>query len=307
MGTTAHLIVVGPARLTGRGRRRIEALEQRWSRFRPTSELNRLNARAGEVTRVSEETRLLVQRSLEGWWLSGGAFDPTLLGDVVRAGYDRTYEEIGPRERQPISHFRSGCDGIVLEGHDVHLPPDVGIDSGGIGKGLAADLVAAELMDAGADGVCCNIGGDLRVVGVGPDPGGWTIAVEHAWNGAVPLALVGLAAGGMATSTTLKRRWLVDGELRHHLIDPRSHRPAESGLNHATVVAGEAWRAEILAKAVLVNGEEHPFDIVGGTGSDVIAVTEDGKVLATEGFSRYVGATPLPRRVAGGRGPGPAP
>jgi thiamine biosynthesis lipoprotein len=297
MGTRAHVIVSGSSRLISRARRRIEALEQRWSRFRPTSELNRLNARAGETTTVSEDTRLLLERALEGWSISGGAFDPTLLGDVVRAGYDRTFVEIEPRALSPLSHHRAGSAGIRLQGNDVYLPAGIGIDSGGIGKGLAADLVVSDLLEAGAEGALVNLGGDLCARGASPDGSGWTIAIEHPWNGDDPVVLVGLADGGLATSTTLKRRWIVGSELRHHLIDPRSHEPADSGINHATVVAKAAWLAEVLAKAVLLNGRSFPFDILGGTGAQGMAVTDEGDVVTSEGFATFTGGQQLPSRL----------
>src|SRR5512144_41738 len=99
MGTDAHLIVVARSARTAswaldRGRERIEELEALWSRFRPASEVSVLNALAGMPVRVSRETIALVQRALDGVRMTEGRFDPTVLGAVVRAGYDRTYAEI---------------------------------------------------------------------------------------------------------------------------------------------------------------------------------------------------------------------
>jgi thiamine biosynthesis lipoprotein len=300
MGTEARLVVCGPApeRLARQAVERIEQLEQRWSRFRPTSELNALNARTGLTTTVSDDTRLLVERAIEGWWLSGGAFDPTLLGDVVRAGYDRSFVELAEDAPERHSPYLAGCDGIGIERNDITLPDRVGIDSGGLGKGLAADLVVAELLEAGADGACVSIGGDLAVAGHGPTPdGGWTVDIADPWSAPSSLALIGLRAGGIATSSTLKRTWLSGGTRRHHVIDPRSHEPAQSGLVHVTVISGAAWRSEIFAKAVLVNGGPTPFDLLGGTEADAMAVGERGAVSATEGFLRYLGGASLPSRL----------
>ena len=105
MGTQAHVIVVGGARsLAPALRNRIEELDRRWSRFRPDSELSQLNDHAGTPFEVSPDTRILIRRGIDGWHLSGGAFDPTILGALVRAGYDRTYEELDggiPRRSLP--------------------------------------------------------------------------------------------------------------------------------------------------------------------------------------------------------------
>jgi thiamine biosynthesis lipoprotein len=315
MGSDAHVIVVGgPAGLLDVARARIDELDGRWSRFRPESEISRLNASAGAAMEVSPETLLLVGRALEGWDLSGGAFDATMLGAVIEAGYDRSFEQLAvlpPELGEPCEQggppgapgattvpVLAGYDSppVEIRGRTVRLRDGVGLDSGGIGKGLAADLLIAELLDRGADGACVNLGGDLRVAGSSPEGDGWTIGVDHPWS-AAPLALVGVARGAVATSTTLRRRWLVGGECRHHLIDPRSGLPSDSDLNHVTVIAGEGWEAEVLAKAVLLNGSEFAFNIIGGTGADALAVDEQGRVTATEGFASYLGGAELPASV----------
>ena len=98
MGSDAHLIVVGGRTdLIDVAQRRITVLEQRWSRFIDTSEVCELNRRAGDEVAVSAETVLLVERAIEAWRLTGGGFDPTLLGAVIRAGYDTTFERLGDR------------------------------------------------------------------------------------------------------------------------------------------------------------------------------------------------------------------
>src|SRR4029077_6961859 len=98
--------------------------------------------------------------------------------------------------------------------------------------------VVAELLEAGARGACVDLGGDLRAAGDSPnDDGGWTVALEDPWGGD-DLARVGLSDGAVATSSVLRRRWTSGGQARHHLIDPRTGRPAETSLVQVTVVAG---------------------------------------------------------------------
>jgi thiamine biosynthesis lipoprotein len=299
MGSDAHVIVVGGAPdLADRARRRIDDLEQRWSRFVPTSEVNELTRRAGEAVAVSPETILLVERAVEAWRLTGGSFDPTVLGDVIRAGYDRSFDELPDRPAGGVSALLVGCSDIRFEAGAVQLPPGTGFDPGGIGKGLAADLVVGEIAAAGAAGVCVNLGGDLRALGEPPSGDAWTVAIEHPWA-ADPIVLVGLTDGAVATSTTLKRRWDVDGEARHHLIDPATHQPSATDLTLATVVAGDAWVAEVLAKAVLLRGLPYQFDLIGGTGAQALVVDDTGRVLVSDGFSAFTGGvvpSPIPVR-----------
>ncbi|MEQ1704276.1 MAG: FAD:protein FMN transferase, partial [Ilumatobacteraceae bacterium] len=225
MGSDAHVIVVGDdaAALLDQAQRMIDELEQRWSRFLPDSEVSLLNAAAGEPVVVTTETVLLVQRAVEAWRLTGGAYDPTLLDALRAAGYDRTFDELGdartPEAAAPLHPLRAGPTDIVVGAGWVQLPVGCGFDAGGIGKGLAADLVAQRLIDDGAAGVCINLGGDLRVRGESPTGNGWTLAIEHP-SCAEPIALVGLTDGAIATSSVLRRVWKVGGERRHHLIDP---------------------------------------------------------------------------------------
>ena len=185
---------------------------------------------------------------------------------------------------------------IEVAADAVRLPAGLGFDPGGIGKGLAADLVSDELVRAGADGVCVNLGGDLRVRGSAPDGRAWTVSVDHPGQ-RTPIALVGLADGAVATSTTLRRRWVVDGVARHHLIDPRTGAPSSSDLALVAVVAGSAWMAEVLAKGVLLRGGPHPFDLVDGTGAHALVIDRDGRVSASAGLSAHLGGQTLPDHV----------
>jgi thiamine biosynthesis lipoprotein len=313
MGSAAHVVVVGgPLHLADDAAARIEALEWAWSRFLPTSEVSALNAHAGHPVEVSPETALLVRTAITAWRVSGGSVDPTVLGAVVAAGYDRSFDRLaeahaassaappaGPSLAGPSPAGPSlalvGCTDIVVTPATVTVPAGTGFDPGGIGKGLAGDVVAQELLAAGADGACVNLGGDVRVAGRGPDGGGWTVAVEHPDDGA-PIALLGVADGAVATSSTLKRRWRIDGRWRHHLIDPATGRPATTDLVQVTAVAAEGWQAEAYAKTVLLRGSARGLDVLP-RGVEVVAVRDDGVVLATPGITTYTG-----RSLPGGAG-----
>lgn len=314
MGSDAHLIVVGaavgpdPEQLLAVAVDRIEELEQRWSRFRPDSEVSQLTRHAGHPVTVSADTVLLVERAVEAWRLTGGSFDPTVLAAMQRAGYDRSFSEL-PADRPadvpslaatpgstPVSAL-VGCTDITVHGHDVCLPAGTGFDGGGIGKGLAADLVAAELLAAGAAGVCVNLGGDLLVDGVGPDGGTWTVGLEHPWQ-AEPFALVGLLRGAVATSTTLRRTWRVGGQRRHHLIDPYTGEPSLTDLGLVSVIHGDAWMAEVLAKAILLRGSDRAFDLIDVDQIAVVTVALDGRVVATPAAAAYLGGAAMPSRLS---------
>ena len=298
MGSHAHVIVVGGAdRHLELAVDRIDELERRWSRFVPTSEVCRLNASAGRAESVSRDTVVLVARAVDAWQLTGGAFDPTLLDALEQLGYDRTFTDIADRERDhglaPMLAVDRPAPTDIRVGEDaVCLPPGMRFDPGGIGKGLAADLVAELLLAEGAAGALVNLGGDVRVVGLGPTGDAWTVGIEHPVV-ADPIALVGLRSGAVATSTILKRSWRVGDEVRHHLIDPHTGWPADSDVALASIIAGEGWRAEVLAKAALLRGADRAFDLLGD-GTAGLVVGRDGTVHVSPNFTHYTGGVVPP-------------
>jgi thiamine biosynthesis lipoprotein len=298
MGSHAHLVVVGDAALLRVGVERVAELERRWSRFLPDSEVSALNARAGSgaPVAVSADTFLLVSRAVEAWALTGGLYDPTVLPALRAAGYDRTFTDPACGVHRagvpaPSAVPAPGPGGIELEPalRTVRLPAGVALDPGGLGKGLAADLVAAELLAAGARGACVNLGGDVRVAGRAPTPHGWLLGVDDPLADArvVP---VRLGDEAVVTSTRRVRRWRRGDREMHHLIDPRTGAPAASPLHTVSVVAGQAWWAEVLAKAALVGGPVVGPALLRRAGVAALVAADTGSVLELGGWAERVAA-----------------
>ena len=287
MGTDVHLAIVGgDPGLLHRGEARVRELEQRWSRFVRSSELNELNGSAGHLVPVSPDTFELVQRAVQAWRCTGGRFDPTVGATLAAHGYDRTFSEVlaaGPTAIRADVAPSPGLAGVVLvpELHAVALPAGTALDAGGIGKGLAADLTAALLVADGADGALVNLGGDLRAVGRPPAPEGWSISVPDPLEPGRELLRLALPDGAVATSSRLQRAWATTSGPAHHLIDPATGRPAITDVVAVTVVAAEAWWAEAVTKALFLTGAPGLDEL-----EDVhaVVVTEDGTRHATAGL-----------------------
>ncbi|HSO94848.1 MAG TPA: FAD:protein FMN transferase [Acidimicrobiia bacterium] len=297
MGSDASIVVVGgPRGLVTRARARIDELESLWSRFLPHSEVSRLNAAAGQrPLLVAPETFELVRRGVDAWRITDGLFDPTVLGDVLRAGYTTSFDQLPSVTGASVSRLGRGCAGIELDPSlcAVRLPAGVGFDPGGIGKGLAADLVVDELLAAGAAGACVNLGGDVRVAGTPPDAS-WAVAIDHPTR-PEPVAVAHLAHGAVATSSRLTRRWETDRGFAHHLIDPRRGTPADAPVWTATAVAATGWQAEVLAKAAFLADLGPGLDLLDRRGAAGLLIDEDGAVLTTRSFAPFVD---LPARLA---------
>ena len=289
MGTYAHVIVVGGTtevfEASRDALRRIGELERLWSRFRSESELSRLNADSGEWLSVSPETVRLVTELVAAWQHSGGRFDPSVGAAVIAAGYDRPFSElpstIGVWRTEPTPNADL-AEVEVDPGGCVRLPAGLGLDAGGLGKGLAADIVVAELLARpGVDGALVSIGGDLRCDGAGPHGSGWAIEVGDPVAG-VPDEVLVLDRGGVATSTPARRRWLTDSGWAHHLIDPRNRRPTEKPPAAVTVVAGRATDAEWIATAIAAGAPGLLFRLDG-----------DFTVIATDAAGRRLERGPI--------------
>jgi thiamine biosynthesis lipoprotein len=294
MGTDAHVIVVGSDARHARhvamwSRDRLHELEARWSRFLPDSEVSRLNAASGAPVVVSTDTLGLVERAVEGWRRTQGSFDPTVLDALVAQGYDRDFREIDHDAPAPTDPAPApGCADITIDRvvGAVRLPRGVHFDPGGIGKGFAADLVAGEVMARDVDGVCVNLGGDLRVEGESPDDNGWIVDLEHPLTGR-SMMHVRLRTGAVASTWRTRRVWGPPPARRHHLIDPRTGTSATSGLAGTSVLAGRAWWAEVLAKAAFLEGPTRGRELLAAHQASGYLVADDGTVYPAGFAERF--------------------
>jgi thiamine biosynthesis lipoprotein len=292
MGTEAHLVALAPPRgALDRGRRRLDDLERRWSRFRPDSELSQLNRSAGRPLVVSAETYRLVDAAIEAWRWSGGRFDPTVAATMVAAGYDRPLGQAAPGPTGSVAHLACPTPvGAVLDPYpgSVMLPAGVGLDLGGIAKGAAADLVATELLEAGAAGCCVNVGGDLRVAGEPPRPEGWLIELTCDGASPRPAMTVGVVDGAVCTTTRTRRTWTGPLGPEHHLRDPATGAPLDRGLATVVVIGARALQAEVLTKTAFAAGPVDAAAVVTAVGATGLLVTDGGAVRPLPGLDPFL-------------------
>ena len=247
--------------------------EQRFSRFRTSSQLSSLNGGA-----IIEDGLFaaVCRLALEAFEFTGGIFNPMVLPALETAGYDRTFGDV--RGGRPASvAVPSLPDCLCFEANSVRLRQGK-LDLGGIVKGWTVDK-AAELLSAEYDTVLVNAGGDMRTTGREPGARGWRTGIAGSGGG---LAWEGELNGALATSTVLRRRWTTDtGAVAHHLIDPRTGSPATSPFVQVSAWAGETWRAECWAKAVLIGG---PVGIKLATANHVpvLAIDSAGHVHSAD-------------------------
>jgi FAD:protein FMN transferase len=257
MGSPSEIVVDGPAELISLGFSRLRQLEQAWSRFLPASELNRLQARRGGWLECSDDLVAALQHCRQMYNETLGLFDPTIRTSLEQNGYDRTFAEIVEHASQASSAVVAspapGLSGLEISDNWVRLDEGVSIDLGGIGKGLAADIVADELIAAGANSAYVSLGGDIHAAGEPVDENGWRVPLLHPATGE-PIDHHALYSGALVMSTIMLRRWTRGDTEHHHIIDPRSGRPAATDLVAVAVADHSAARGEALAKAAIIAG-----------------------------------------------------
>lgn len=296
MGTNVVVEVVGgsPGHLA-LARDRLAFLEARWSRFRPSSDLSRLNRAEGEPTPVDTSTIRLLEAMVHAFTLTDGAFDPTLLAPLVRLGYDASvHDPSAVTELPPGVQSRGFVRGLVIDVNEstARLPLGTAVDAGGIGKGLAADIVAEQLIDGGASGAMIDIGHDVRVVGDGPHDGCWLVNVDAALQPEVPVATVRLCDGALGSSGTLRRTWMTaDGHPAHHVLDPATTRPLLTGFDaavHSTVLAPTAVAAEMHSTLALVRGARRALPRLDEEGMPARVVDGEGRTYTNRSWESVV-------------------
>jgi thiamine biosynthesis lipoprotein len=271
-------------------RRCLENWHRRFSRFLATSELSRLNADPREVVPVSTTMAQLLRTVQDAAHATGGLVDGTLTRELEDAGYRSDLPAPLPLPlalrlappRRPAAPGPSRP--FEVDGWEVTRPPGLAFDSGGLAKGLFADLLAERLHPFESFAVDC--GGDVRFAG--PER---TVAVTDPFGGA-PLHRFRMAEGAVATSGIGRRSWLdASGRPAHHLLDPSTGRPAFTGVVQATALAPTAVEAEWRAKAAVLSGPDAACDWLPHGG---VVVLDDGTVqdLMPQGGAPLAAANP---------------
>jgi thiamine biosynthesis lipoprotein ApbE len=241
-----------------------------FSRFEPASELSLLNGDPASSVEVSVELAACLHAAADLRHRTDGLIDPAVGNAVIAWGYDRTFTEVEDRnEVGPIGDVGDW----TIAGNIVSRRPGTRLDLGGIAKGWTADrAVSTGLADV------VSAGGDVR-----SNLAETTVSILDPWGEIA--ATVRLGLGGLATSSSTRRRWQVGDVFAHHIIDPRRLAPATSPVFSATVTAATAVEAEAGAKAVLLHGE-HGLVWAGQQDwiTAALVIWHDGSVFATTGW-----------------------
>jgi thiamine biosynthesis lipoprotein ApbE len=294
IGTTVRIVVTDQAQLESARvmlTNDLAALDLACSRFRPDSELMQLEASAGQPTIVSALLAGAVRAALRAAALTDGDVDPTVGRAMEAIGYDRDFSSVPAHDgplRITVNHVPQ-WRAIQLDDarNLLTVPAGVRIDLGASAKAWAADRSAEGIARVLNCGVLVSLGGDIAVAGQVP-PGGWSIRVQDitadpAEPAEGPSSVIAIRTGGLATSSTSARRWQRGGDMMHHILDPRTGRPADSDWRTVSVAAGSALDANIASTASIIRGKS-AISWLAELGLPARLVALDGSVTTLAGW-----------------------
>lgn len=269
--------------------KRVREIDDRMSVFKEESDISRLNRYAGRhAVTLHRDTWQLLALSKSICEESEGAFDITVRPLTALWAIGKNQNRI-PSDIEIAKVQKSvGSRELMCDARHTRAylkKAGQAVDLGGIAKGLAADEVKRILLENGVKSALINLGGNIVAVGKRPDEQPWNIGIQ---NPAAPrgefLGMLSATDCAVVTSGSNERFFIKDGERFHHLLDPRTGRPAQSGLLSVTVICPDSVMADALSTALFVGGMQK-ISLLKKYDAEAIFATEQGKIFATQGLS----------------------
>lgn len=248
-----------------------------------------LNHADGEPVEVSQFIYDMFAMAGEVHSHSDGALDLTIYPAVTAWGFiDGQYTVPAPEALETIGKQVDFSAVAFWEGNGKYyaqLPSGTEISFGAVAKGAVAQEVIDTLKDAGVENAIISLGGNVQTLGQKPDGKNWNIAVQDPNDPAGSLGILSVGETAVVTSGSYQRYFEQDGKTYHHILDPKTLSPADSGLVSVTVVCADGTMADCLSTALFVLGEDGALDYWRTYGGfELILVTDDGRVILTDGL-----------------------
>ncbi|QJD29539.1 FAD:protein FMN transferase [Methylococcus geothermalis] len=263
MGSPCHLILYAASETEAQSVAReviedVQALEARYSRYRPDSLLSRVNRLAGRKggVAVDEELAALLDYARTCYEQSDGLFDVT--SGILRQAWNFSSDRLPEQRDIDALLERVGWDKLRWERPVLKFEvPGMELDFGGIGKEYAADRASTRCLERGITAGVVNFGGDLRVIGPHPDGAAWEVGINHPREPGKLLATLSVRSGAVTTSGDYERCIVVDGKRYGHILNPRTGWPVE-GLASVSVAAPHALVAGSACTIAMLKAADGP-------------------------------------------------
>ncbi|MEG1918381.1 MAG: FAD:protein FMN transferase [Oscillospiraceae bacterium] len=284
----------GAAEAIAAAQKEIGRLEELLSRTRDSSEITAVNHSDGRPVPISGELYVLLETALEDSAKTGGAFDCTIAPVASAWGFTEAAFRVPPQAELDalLTHVGSGHVTLqsTADGFFATLEPGTALDLGGIAKGYASDQVARIFKEHGVESGVISLGGNVYARGSKPDGSPWRVAVQDPADPTGQVGVVEVTEEFAVTSGGYQRHFEENGKSYHHILDPKTGYPAESGLVSVTILTGNGARADAFSTALFVMGTDKAIDFWRerqgqDDAFDMILVTDDGRVLVSPGIA----------------------
>ena len=264
----------------------LQALEQERLSWRlSSSDIARINAAAGGSVPVAPQTIGYLQQAATVSQKSGGAFDCT-IGQLTQLWDIGGENARVPSQAEIDAALQTvGYQSVSLQGGQAAVAKGQALDLGAIGKGIACDEIAAMLEQSRLSGAVISVGGSILLWGQRPGGGDWKIGVrDPRGEASEQLGSFSLPGGYVSTSGNYERTLTVNGQTYHHILDPKTGYPADSGLISVTVMAPTGLLSDALSTACFVLGYQDSLPLLKEFHAEAIFVTQERAVFVTEGL-----------------------
>lgn len=290
MGTDCSVKVFGAKGTAKNIMEMLSDIENKYLSWRVDgSDIANINENASETESVtpSEWTYDYLKKIVELAQKSNGAFDPTLglLSQLWNLGTANPYIPQKSEVTELLS--KTGWKNIRLDDGEVLLKDGVQIDLGAVGKGIGCDEALKLLEENDASAAVVSVGGSILTYGEKPDGNPWKVGIANPRNEDGESYLGALTIEGtksISTSGDYEKYVIEDGVRYHHILDPKTGYPADSGLISVTIVCDEGWLSDGLSTACFVLGYDDSLSLLEEYDAEAIFVTEDKEVLVTDGL-----------------------
>lgn len=298
MGTEVSVDIVLPEQVApGQAREAVEKIknifaknEKIFSRFSLDSELNKINRNLGQEIEVSPEMLEVLRLCLKFYEISGGYFDPRVIGNLEKIGYDKDFRSNNlntatDKEIELEKFFTPLADDLQIQPDTRTVVAKKRIDTTGIAKGYTVDEAALFLRQNGYQNFVVDAGGDMHVAGRNNEGLPWRVAVEGV---AEERLMLELSEAGVATSGIDRKRWSVGGKKYHHLINPKDPENFSYEIKTVSVIETKAVEADGRAKVLVLLGKEKGMEFANRHNIKALFLDYRGNIYLSEAIKGFI-------------------
>ena len=281
--------------LTAYGDHAGEALEAAKSEIERLDALFSISSESGDIYALNRDhaatlhgdTQTLLERALEVSDSTNGIFDCTIEPVMDAWGFTTQNYRVPSADELQQLLTRVDYKQVRQNGSDVSIPVDVQVDLGGIAKGYTSDRIMQVLADNGVTSGIVSLGGNVQALGLKSDGSRWRVAVQDPENSEENFAVIEIEDEAVITSGGYQRYFEEDGTTYHHIIDPRTGTPADSGVISSTIISHDGTLADGLSTSLFIMGVDDALDYWRAHSDefDAILMDENGTVYVTDGIA----------------------